>query len=501
VFHRVKTSLQTFLACHPKGYSISTIEELNSDLKGHIYDYHQLCDTIIVFVGEHPELEADDEAITGRHEEEFQCIRNQLTSLLEARKLWADCQTLCIEMEEELDDPNPDSTSFRVAATQLTGRAAPLVAAARTHVKAMFALKDTVAGIQDMSRKLKATLRGSDTIPAASVAIPLTPAPEPSHSHASLKIELPSFDGSLEHWEQFETLFLSTVRTRAKGFTPMELRGLLRNSVKPDRARRILDNLPSASTSLEEMLAELKTIYGSPAVVGPILVQKILAPSKLVFDFHSLAAFHDNFCLPWKRFCSFADDSLSTFLAILAVHRMTDACRDEWLRTADSTDVPKMEDITTFVKKWMTKFPSHSNHHLPSPAPSKPSKPPYSKPDQPSSPNKKPFPSCHACGQNHSLHKCETFRNLGVDARTDLVKKHKLCMNCFSSTHGYRSCPGRFSCKTCNARHHTMLHRETAPSSTPAVPSAAPTTATVPSLTGAATAPTSRSLLTTLVNI
>ncbi len=500
---RIKTSLQTFQACHPEGYSIATIEELKNDLKGHIHDYHQLCDTIAAFVGEHPELEADDDAIAGRHEEEFQGIRNQLTSLLEARKLWADCQALCIEMEEELDDPNPGSTSFREAATQLTSRAAPLAAAARTHVKAMSALKETVAGVQEMSRKLKAILRGSDTTPAATTAISVTPAPEPSHSHASLKIDLPSFDGSPENWEQFETLFLSTVRTRAKGFSPMELRGLLRNSVKPERARRILDNLPSASTSLDEMLVELKAIYGSPAVVGPILVKKILSSSKLEFDYHSLTAFHDNFCLPWKRFCSFTDGSLSAFLAILAVNRMNDGCRDEWLRTADSTNVPKMEDVTTFIKKWMTKFPGPSSHHHPSPAPSTPqhSKPPHSRPDHQSTTSRKTLPSCHACGQQHGLLRCESFRNLSVDARTDLVKKHKLCMNCFSSAHGYRSCPGRFSCKTCNGRHHTMLHRESASPSTPAASPTTPSSSTVPSMTAAATAPTSRSLLTALVNI
>ncbi len=342
---------------------------------------------------------------------------------------------------------------------------------------------------------------------------PSSPPAEPTHSHATLRIDLPSFDGSPENWEQFETLFLSTARTRAKGFSPMELRGLLRNAVKPDRARRILDNLPSTSTSLEEMLGELKTIYGSPAVVGPIIVQKILSSPKLEFDYQSLSSFHDNFCLPWKRFCSSTDGSLSTFLAILAVSRMNDSCRDEWLRTADSDKVPQMEDVNAFVKKWMTKFPGSSNRHPtpsssnlhlhPSPTPSSAhhSKPSHPRSEHHHSPSKKLLMTCHACGQQHGLVRCESFRSLSVDARTELVKKHKLCMNCFSSAHGYRACPGRFSCKTCNGRHHTLLHREPTPSSVPSLPSTTTDVIPVASMTAATNAPSSRSLLTALVNL
>ncbi len=114
----------------------------------------------------------------------------------------------------------------------------------------------------------------------------------------------------------------------------MEVRGLLRSAVKPDRARHILDNLPSVSHGLDEMLAELRSVYGSASVMCPLLVKKILGANKLGFDFISLSSFFDNFCLPWQRFCSISGDSLSAFLALLAVERMTEPCRDEWLRTS-----------------------------------------------------------------------------------------------------------------------------------------------------------------------
>ncbi len=188
IITRIKSALQTHQACPPEAYSIAVIEELRSDLKSHIRDYHNLCDSITAYIADHPDLEGDDEAITERHEEEFQAIRNQLTSLLEARKLWAECQTLCIEMAEELEDPNPASTSFRKIASQLTSRAAHLVASARTHVRAISELEKTVGDLQEKSKKLKTILRGTDVPTTASAAVPVTPAAKTSHSHASLKI-------------------------------------------------------------------------------------------------------------------------------------------------------------------------------------------------------------------------------------------------------------------------------------------------------------------------
>ncbi len=52
------------------------------------------------------------------------------------------------------------------------------------------------------------------------------------------------------------------------------------------------------------------------------------------------------------------------------------------------------------------------------------------------------------------------FQRVDADWRNQLARDKRLCLNCFSSNHGYRACTSRFSCRTCGARHHTLLHRE-----------------------------------------
>jgi len=200
-------------------------------------------------------------------------------------------------------------------------------------------------------------------------------------------------------------------------------------------------------------MAELKSVYGAPNVVCPILTRKIQSVSKIGFDFNSFTHFHDNFCLPWRRFISIAGTDSSHFLATLAVQMMTEPCRAEWMRSMDASTVPCMEDIIEFTKKWLVNFNNaaassstassvHSFESTPQQQPS------FSTPK--SSPRKPPY-GCVACGE---------FRGFDVNKRNLLVREKKLCINCFSHAHGYKSCPNKFSCKTCGGRHHTMLHRE-----------------------------------------
>ncbi len=503
---RIRTHLVGHQAANPETYAVSTIEDLGRELKLHLEEYHNQCDIISRIIDEHPELATDDDAVQERHLEEFSSTKSSLTALLDAHRLWGQAQTLSFDMEAELVDPTPNSASFREAAAKLTSQVAPIVTAARTYFKTMPVLKETVDELQEKMRQLRAIVRGADTIvPTPPTPVPVVSAPEPSHSHSTLKIDVPSFDGAPEHWEQFESLFQSTIRTRAKGFSPMEIRGLLRTAVQPEKAKRILDHLPSTSFSLDEMLGELKSVYGDPSVVCPLLVKKIISSTKLGFDHHSLSVFHDDFCLPYRRFCSIAGDSLSAFLAVLAVDRMSAPCRDEWLRTTDSDKIPSMEEVTTFVKKWMLKLPSTANPSNPAstftPPSVKPNKPAFQRPEPSSTPPRKSQPGCPACGQNHGMLRCSTFGSMDVDRRNDLVRKHKLCINCFSALHGYRQCPVRFSCKSCGGRHHTMLHRDTTPTTAPSNTPTPATPTALPSFTAAATAPTSRFLLTALVTL
>ena len=58
---------------------------------------------------------------------------------------------------------------------------------------------------------------------------------------------------------------------------------------------------------------------------------------------------------------------------------------------------------------------------------------------------------------SHSISQCDCYKQLGSRERKAVVRKLKLCMNCLGRCF-VAECPSKFSCRTCNGRHHTSLH-------------------------------------------
>ena len=68
--------------------------------------------------------------------------------------------------------------------------------------------------------------------------------------------------------------------------------------------------------------------------------------------------------------------------------------------------------------------------------------------------------ACTVCGDKlHSIYQCPSFKDFDLDKRTSLIRQQRLCFNCLSPGHHCRACPSRKSCRACNRRHHTLLHR------------------------------------------
>ncbi|XP_055619069.1 uncharacterized protein LOC129764228 [Toxorhynchites rutilus septentrionalis] len=65
---------------------------------------------------------------------------------------------------------------------------------------------------------------------------------------------------------------------------------------------------------------------------------------------------------------------------------------------------------------------------------------------------------CQCCDQAHFLGNCSKFIKLSPQQRLDLVKMHRLCLNCLKTTaHSCQNCPSA-TCRKCNRKHNTLLH-------------------------------------------
>ncbi|XP_012543284.2 uncharacterized protein LOC105840772 [Monomorium pharaonis] len=71
-------------------------------------------------------------------------------------------------------------------------------------------------------------------------------------------------------------------------------------------------------------------------------------------------------------------------------------------------------------------------------------------------------PACPLCKARHYLSACPKFVALTPKLRMETVKKFKRCLNCMSAAHLLPDCTSQYSCRSCQKRHHSLLHMELA---------------------------------------
>ena len=70
---------------------------------------------------------------------------------------------------------------------------------------------------------------------------------------------------------------------------------------------------------------------------------------------------------------------------------------------------------------------------------------------------------CAHCKQNHFVWRCDAFEKATLVVRKVTVNREKLCLNCLATGHRRQVCTSKFRCKTCEGKHHSLLHDAEAP--------------------------------------
>ncbi|KAF9417928.1 hypothetical protein HW555_005073 [Spodoptera exigua] len=58
------------------------------------------------------------------------------------------------------------------------------------------------------------------------------------------------------------------------------------------------------------------------------------------------------------------------------------------------------------------------------------------------------------------LYTCPKFQAISASSRLDFIKNKRGCVNCLSATHTASQCKSIHTCRTCNKKHHSLLHLE-----------------------------------------
>ncbi len=281
---------------------------------------------------------------------------------------------------------------------------------------------------------------------------------------SKLTLDLPKFSGKPVDWADFKNLFTAAIDKHGAGLVDAERCCHLLKAMTTEEAQKIVQFYSSSKDGYKTALQSLEDAYGRPRLVYQHHIKAILANDHYSYDRRGLRRMRETLETHLRGLERCNGNTLEQFLVAVITERFDKRMKHEWsTHTADSTNLPIIREILDFFKKRefsLDDDPSirsfHSNQ---------------SKKTQSSQPPSKPLHhvlkaapasfKCPVCSQEgHAISKCPTFLELNQDKRQKAVKDAKHCFNCLCHKHALKDCQSTYTCRTCGAKHHTLLHKE-----------------------------------------
>ncbi|EZA60624.1 hypothetical protein X777_14434 [Ooceraea biroi] len=146
------------------------------------------------------------------------------------------------------------------------------------------------------------------------------------------------------------------------------------------------------------------------------------------------------------------EDLWNDVLVHSVVQRLDPVTRKAWnVKTSDSDEPPHFDDLDRFLLARARALEDCSSAKASS-------KSTAGQKITVSTASKTAPAACPLCKARHFMSACPTFTAGSPIQRRELVKRHKRCYNCLSQSHAVGECQSKYSCRTCQQRHHSLLH-------------------------------------------
>jgi hypothetical protein len=317
------------------------------------------------------------------------------------------------------------------------------------------------------TQQLDLTTRLQSLIKEAQSALP----PKPTSGESGLvseptpirlpEIQLPTFDGTIENWYSFYDAFMSTI-DRNERLTPVQKFRYLRSSLTGGAARCIqsLDITDLNYSIAIDILKEKFDCHRQVCLRHWSLLNDypriITKTPEAVDDLLETVRVH------LKALEKLGDPIVSdTVLIALLMSKLPSATIRDWQRTLPNKKLPSHTHLIDFLK---TRANGDRTDTTPTATRRRPVQ---SKTAREPKPRGNAFavtrsPStCPICRGNHEIRNCDVFKARSAKRRLEMAKRASICTNCLGKGHSLAQCSAG-SCRICNQRHHTYLHRDQA---------------------------------------
>lgn len=285
------------------------------------------------------------------------------------------------------------------------------------------------------------------------------------------RIEVPYFDGDYTNWESFRDLFLETIHDNPTLNNAQKMK-FLKSKLRGE-AEKLIKHLPVSSANYEPCLQIIQQRYDDKRILFKSYMDTLLSqPAIDNPNLTNLKRIHDTTreCLNGLKNLGLDIHALGPVIVYLLQAKLDDVTdKDYLLSVKQSTELPDLEEFLNYLEERFKALTGSRFKKLGQ-------KQPYPKNLQ--SKNYSNFSNykstnnniaekrtntyhatlriCPLCNNEHALWKCTAFLNMDVATRNKTVNNMNICKNClFRHTD---KCNSRQRCRTCNYKHHTVLH-------------------------------------------
>lgn len=279
------------------------------------------------------------------------------------------------------------------------------------------------------------------------------------------RLSIPEFDGSLHNWLAFRDTFDTLVHSQ--DYPEAYKLGKLRQAVK-------VEVVPLVggwySGGYAEVWEALKERYDSPKHLAETHVSRFInLKAQTDESSRNLLRIVDTVRESFRalKVMKLPVDQWDALAVPIVTSKLPTTTQQDWGMSLTSKEIPKLEDLLTFVEKRansltseLLKWPASAPT---TPRPQKraaPTSPRVAKSNLATTPDNK----CAYCESTHHVGRCPLLMALSPAARFDKLKGSNLCFNCLRPGHSSRACNGQ-GCRSCGQRHNTLFCRQ--PQSSP----------------------------------
>ncbi|XP_055527617.1 uncharacterized protein LOC129720196 [Wyeomyia smithii] len=283
-----------------------------------------------------------------------------------------------------------------------------------------------------------------------------------------LQAPFPTFNGDLESWYSFKSLFQSLMARYANESPAMKIlysRNALCGEAKEKIDRDVINN-----NDYEGAWKILEAAYEDKRLILDTHIDSILDCPKISKENRgrSISKLVD-ICTKHTDALNghgFSVDGLAELILVNVIYKKLDKeTQEQWEVKIGHDEVPMYDEFIDFLRE-RGRVLQRTNHSQQQVSPHQTVVPVKRQGFNQKHPiiAAKSFISttaevCPCCKEDHVIYKCAQFIGMNVGERKSVVVKERLCFNCLKK-HRVSDCPTDQGCKVqrCNRKHHSLLH-------------------------------------------